>query len=301
MKILSVRSNTKSKNLSSVIYLSGGPSIYESGYSNRIEDETTDALVTVYCLTSSSPPTTVVWSRDGVKVPVDGVKYETHQSVIDRRNSYYRNLLIVRDTIGITHRPTYICSVTNVAGSATTHLHLHSLPRVTVSLSGEPKKPVVLMLCVRQLRIKFTFTQHNEVGAVVTNRFGSVSVSLSAGASTIYGLPLNEDFSLVCEGEIPKSLALHKLRLEEHVHVQWSDKTGPILNMANSTISGVSLSGNNIFKSTLLFRPLSKIHDRLYSCSMSIEHPTRGIVLSDSSEYRVIFGMANRIMHESYT
>ena len=121
-------------------------------------------------------------------------------------------------------------------------------------------------------------------------------MSLSSGESTIYGLPLNEDFSLVCAGEISTSIPLHKLSLEERVHVQWSDKTGPILNMANSSISGVSLSGN-ILRSTLLFHPLSKIHDRLYTCSMSIEHPTSGSILSDASEHRVIFGMAI-VMHE---
>ena len=93
--------------------------------------------MTVYCRTSSSPPTTVVWSRDGVKVPVDGVKYETHQSVTNHGYSYYQNVLIVRDIIGIRGSPRYTCSVTNVAGSTLSNVYLHGLPRVTLSLSGE--------------------------------------------------------------------------------------------------------------------------------------------------------------------
>ena len=42
--------------------------------------------------------------------------------------------------------------------------------------------------------------------------------------------------------------------------------------------------------STLSFEPLSNGHDRLYTCSMTMDIPTTDIIHHDSSDYRLILG-----------
>ena len=114
-------------------------------------------------------------------------------------------------------------------------------------------------------------------------------MDISPGSSIIFGLPLNKDFSLVCLGVLTSSIPLRKLHVEENIRVQWSDKDGPIQNLENSTVSGVSLNGS-VLRSTLHFRPLGPGHDRLYTCSMTLNTPAFSMVPSDTSQFRVIFG-----------
>ena len=114
-------------------------------------------------------------------------------------------------------------------------------------------------------------------------------MDISPGSTIIYGLPLNDDFSLVCSGVLTSSFPLRKLHVKENIRVQWSDKDGPIQNLENSTVSGVSLNGS-VLRSTLHFHPLGDGHDRLYICSMTLNTPAFSMVPSDTSQFRVIFG-----------
>ena len=112
-------------------------------------------------------------------------------------------------------------------------------------------------------------------------------MDLYPGSPTAYGLPVNEDFSLVCSGDVTSSL-----HVEDNVRVQWSDiKDRPLQNSNNMTITIVDVSGEgSVFRSTLQFHPLGHSHDKLYTCSMTLDHPAYSTVPSDTSDYRVMFG-----------
>ena len=114
-------------------------------------------------------------------------------------------------------------------------------------------------------------------------------MDLYPGSPTAYGLPVNEDFSLVCSGVVTSSIPLEKLHLKDNIRVQWSDIEGRHLqNSKNTTISISGVSGEGrVFKSTLLFHPLGYGHDKLYTCSMTSDHPAYSTV---TSGYRVMFG-----------
>ena len=114
------------------------PYIIAEGYINHIDDQTTDALVTVYCNTLDYLPT-IVWRRNGIEILMDGSKYKAHQKVIDLQESYYHNTLKICDISGITNRPVYTCEVRNAAGSNEGLIHLDTINvRVFLSISGKP-------------------------------------------------------------------------------------------------------------------------------------------------------------------
>ena len=114
----------------------GTPSLYSRTYTSHIEDAATDVLITVNCLTQSYPPSTIVWSRNGVEIPVDDRKYIAYQTVTNNRYySYYQNSLVVQDVVGIVNRPIYTCDVKNAAGSQRGTVHIPTIS-VTLSLAG---------------------------------------------------------------------------------------------------------------------------------------------------------------------
>ena len=61
---------------------------------------------------------------------MDGNSYEAVQVVTDRRNSYYHNILYVRDVVGIIGRPRYTCHLQNSAGNVSGQID------VNIQLSG---------------------------------------------------------------------------------------------------------------------------------------------------------------------
>ena len=113
-------------------------------------------------------------------------------------------------------------------------------------------------------------------------------MDISPGSSTVYGLPVKQDFTLVCSGIITSSIPHQKLHLEDSVCVEWSDKNGPLQNLENTTVGDVVYGSGGVFTSTLLFRSLSPGHDRLYTCSMTLDTPAT--VTSDTAAYRVVLG-----------
>ena len=117
--------------------LADAPYVTSVDYINHINSPKTDALVTVYCHTYGYPPTNVIWRRNGVRIAIDGFKYEAYQEVTGRRGSYYYNALIIRDIAGITDRPEYTCEVRNTAGHRTERITLYNIQAVSLSLSGK--------------------------------------------------------------------------------------------------------------------------------------------------------------------
>ena len=100
-----------------------------SGYTDYTKDPDSPFLAIVECYTMNSPPTTVTWKRDGVKIDVQtDPHYETLQVVVDRINSHYRSILLIRSVLEIMGNHTFMCEIQNSGGST-----YHS---VTIDTSG---------------------------------------------------------------------------------------------------------------------------------------------------------------------
>lgn len=69
-----------------------------------------------------------------MEIGVDGQSYETIQMVTGRGDSYYRNILIIRDVPGIVGNPLYTCVVGNSAGNTSSSMRMSIY--MQFSLSG---------------------------------------------------------------------------------------------------------------------------------------------------------------------
>ena len=116
--------------------MTGQPYVDRMSYNNLIEDTSTTALATIQCQTESYPPTWVVWQKNRVEISVDGQSYETLQMITNRRNSYFRNILIVKDVVEIVGTPLYTCLVGNSAGNISRSVRVSIYIRI--SFSGTP-------------------------------------------------------------------------------------------------------------------------------------------------------------------
>ena len=119
-----------------LIFLTGQPYVYRMSYNNLIEDTSNTALATIQCQTQSYLPTWVVWEKNGVEISIDGQSYETLQMVTNRGHSYFRNILIVKDVVGIVEAPLYTCVVGNSAGNTSRSVRVSI--SIRISLSGTP-------------------------------------------------------------------------------------------------------------------------------------------------------------------
>ena len=88
-------------------------------------------MAVIECYTTGSPPTDVVWQRNGEVIDVDGDYYETMQIVTNRRNSHYRNILVVNDIVSVIGSLTFTCVISNWYGSVSLN--------VTTNVSGMSK------------------------------------------------------------------------------------------------------------------------------------------------------------------
>lgn len=102
------------------LFYAGPPSIdvAMSGYTDLTSDSHTTALAQIECYTINSPPTKVIWKKNGDIIDVEMDKYTALQVVIDRRNSHYQNILMIRDVLDIMGNFTFTCEIENSAGSA---------------------------------------------------------------------------------------------------------------------------------------------------------------------------------------
>ena len=86
-----------------------GPSISSLTY-----DENSRTLT---CVSTGSPPTRVVWMKDGLNLTTDGSHYSLSQTVTDRAASTYSNVLTVKQSTPGGVPGTYTCIVSNDLGS----------------------------------------------------------------------------------------------------------------------------------------------------------------------------------------
>ena len=69
------------------------------------------------CYTTQSPPTSVVWMRNGDAIDVDGVSYDSIQIVANRRLSHYQSVLLVMNVTNIIGENIFTCTINNSRGS----------------------------------------------------------------------------------------------------------------------------------------------------------------------------------------
>ena len=80
-------------------------------------DPNNDAMAEIVCYTSNTPPTTVVWRKSGEVIDADETAYDSLQVVVDRVDSHYRNILVVKEITSIIGDQTFTCNVSNLYGS----------------------------------------------------------------------------------------------------------------------------------------------------------------------------------------
>ena len=103
-------------NISSI----GAPEIESISFTNllttHIDPNSSLGLTEVTCNTKLSPPTNVTWLRDGKKLNIDGILYQTVVRVADRINYLYNTTLVIHDAASIGGVHTYTCIVSNTQG-----------------------------------------------------------------------------------------------------------------------------------------------------------------------------------------
>ncbi len=72
---------------------------------------------TLICTSTTSPATTVRWTKDGTEIVMDGRPYQHSQVVTSRRSSTYQNILTSTGTPAST-LGAYTCTVSNRFGSS---------------------------------------------------------------------------------------------------------------------------------------------------------------------------------------
>ena len=87
-----------------------------SGYTDLTMDSNTTVLAIIQCYTTISPPTSIVWKRNGLALHTNGNKYDTLQIVSDYNRSHYQNMLLVKDVLWILENVTYTCEISNSVG-----------------------------------------------------------------------------------------------------------------------------------------------------------------------------------------
>ena len=110
------------------IYIYAGPPVIngdDSGFTDLTKDNSTSTMAELVCYTTNAPPTNIVWLRDGEEIDIDGVTYDSHQMVVDRINSHYRNILLVKEVKNIIGNLTFTCRVSNLYGSASFDIFTH--------------------------------------------------------------------------------------------------------------------------------------------------------------------------------
>ena len=76
------------------------------------------------CISKNSAATEVIWKRNGVPIIIDGIVFDSSQTVIDTQHSTYENKLVFLTSTGPPGLCT--CMVTNDFGSATSDYGINS-------------------------------------------------------------------------------------------------------------------------------------------------------------------------------
>ena len=84
---------------------------------HSIEYTFMDNTHTLSCVSYNSPPTNVVWERDGERIYFNDTSYQSSQMLMNRTTSAYNNTLTINATIEDVIGE-YSCTVSNDLGSS---------------------------------------------------------------------------------------------------------------------------------------------------------------------------------------
>ena len=76
-----------------------------------------ETALTLRCTSTNSAATNVIWTKNGIPLPIDGQKYKVSQTVISRIYSTYENELKIHD-LPDNLLGNYTCNVSNAFGSS---------------------------------------------------------------------------------------------------------------------------------------------------------------------------------------
>lgn len=76
-----------------------------------------NSLISLICTSATSPATSVLWTKDGTVLSMDGSPYHLTQVVTDRRTSTYNNMLTLAGDLERIEGD-YTCTVSNRFGSS---------------------------------------------------------------------------------------------------------------------------------------------------------------------------------------
>ena len=193
-------------------------------------------ILNITCNTSDSPPTKVVWYRDGETIVIDGIDYDTEQVVTNRHNMYLRQCS-VREAA---ERHEYKCEVENTEGN-----DMHS---ITTNVPGK----------------------HPITGCISNSNLIFLPVYNTTEITTSGSKEQGDRLVLTCTVELHEKLST----LLSYVQLQWVGPNGVPMMTNNNIIDGVQTYGNSHTSLTLTFDPLSTSHSGLYRCIISISIPS---------------------------
>lgn len=89
-----------------------------------LKKNTSSSHFTLICISTTSPATTVVWTKNGTNIGINETAYQSSQRVINSTSSTYQNTLVaVGDDVDFVGN-NFTCTVSNRFGSSSTSLVL---------------------------------------------------------------------------------------------------------------------------------------------------------------------------------
>lgn len=101
-----------------MITSTGAPSVYSINYAAR-GGSNDGILGAVDCFSQNSPPTIMIWTRDGRTIDINGEDYDMAQTVMERQSYFrYKNTLLIKSVVQLAGNHRFCCSVSNDAGTS---------------------------------------------------------------------------------------------------------------------------------------------------------------------------------------
>ena len=93
-------------------------------------------MFSLTCHSRQYPPTTVVWSKDGVELNTTSDTWQTIQVVTNRGETQYTNMIILNSSTTTGYAGTYTCTLMSgpTGGSNTGNITLNGMGKVHVCI-----------------------------------------------------------------------------------------------------------------------------------------------------------------------
>lgn len=232
----------------------GAPNVYSSFYQDFSSySYSSREIGSITCRTRYSPPTIVTWQRDGVTVDVDGDRYQMTQTVTDRRNSYYDNILLVHNAADLVGNHTFTCSISNYAGS--------TFASTNTTMRGYYSKEY---FSIHMWHITFFLTVAPTVG-------------ITSSGESILGVP----HMLTCSASLNYRISP---QLTKYLVVEWIGPDGLPVTEENR----ITVEEQHTSTRLLNFHSLNAADGGLYQCVAKLVIPNAGVTYNSRAEYNLI-------------